>query len=79
MYDVHQTIVCTDSNIVYVVECRRCHLQYVKNTTSTFKVRMNAHRSAPAKHFESPGNRLSDSSTFAMEIVVGGEGYVIRH
>ena len=37
---------CTSSNVVYLISCKRCHLQYVGSTRTEFKVRFRNHKSA---------------------------------
>mgnify|MGYP000492246596 FL=1 len=83
-YDITQNITCTNSNIIYVVECRKCGRQYVGKTVNTFKARMNSHRSAIgkstsalAKHFESTGHSSRDFMAYAIEIVVGGDVFTL--
>jgi len=36
---------CSSSNIIYLITCNRCKLQYVGETLQTLKKRMNGHRS----------------------------------
>jgi len=63
---IKQAISCADSNVIYVICCQRCNLQYVGKTTMTFRSRMDAHRSAingnsdtaVSKHFRLPGHKL---------------------
>ena len=37
---------CTSSNVVYLISCKKCHLQYVGSTRTEFKVRFRNHKSA---------------------------------
>ena len=83
-YDIPQFITCTATNIIYVVECRKCGKQYVGKTTNSFKSRMSAHRSAIgrsasslARHFEGPGHSSSDFLAFAIEKVIGGDVFTL--
>ena len=45
--NIIQKISCTDSNIIYVIECLLCRKQYVGRTSGQFRVRMNAHYTNP--------------------------------
>ena len=40
-----QNIKCTDSNVIYVIECRKCILQYIGSTKQEYKLRQNGWRS----------------------------------
>ena len=37
---------CTSSNLVYLISCKRCYLQYVRSTRTEFKVRFRNPKSA---------------------------------
>jgi len=83
-FDITQNISCNDANLIYVVECRKCSKQYVGKTTSAFKTRMNAHRSAIgksgtslARHFESAGHSSQDFFAYGIEIVVGRDPFIL--
>ena len=45
-YDIKQNISCTTSNLIYLITCKRCSLQYVGSTSNEFKVRFRNHKSA---------------------------------
>ena len=78
-FHLTQTITCVSSNVIYVISCQRCNLQYVGKTSMTFRARMDAHRSAingtsdsaVAKHFRLAGHSLHHFCAFPIEIVVG--------
>ena len=36
---------CKSRNVVYLIECKLCHLQYVGETQNALHIRMNGHRS----------------------------------
>ena len=42
-YFIKSDFQCTSSNVVYLVSCKRCHLQYVGSTKTEFKVRFCNH------------------------------------
>jgi len=55
---------CSSSNIIYLLTCKRCKMQYVGETLQTLKKRMNGHRSGIKSkvdnilynHFQGPCN-----------------------
>ena len=38
------TVNCKTSNVVYLIECSLCHVQYVGETRNALHIRMNGHR-----------------------------------
>ena len=69
---------CSTSNVVYLVTCQRCGLQYVGETSQALRKRMNNHRAnikslKPQflyKHFTSDGHRLEDMFVQPIESIV---------
>ena len=69
---------CSTSNVVYLVTCQRCGLQYVGETGQTLRKRMNNHRASIKslkpqflyKHFTSDGHRLEDMVVQLIESIV---------
>ena len=59
--NIIQKISCTDSNIIYVIECLLCRKQYVGRTSGQFRVRMNAHRSIVSENHR---QQLPSTSNF---------------
>ena len=45
-YFVRQTLSCNSANVIYLVHCKKCNLQYVGSTTTEFKVRFRNHKSS---------------------------------
>ena len=45
-FTLRQKLTCTSKNIIYLVTCTKCHLQYVGETGRTLRDRSNDHRSA---------------------------------
>ena len=45
-YFVRQKLSCNSSNVIYLVHCKKCNLQYVGSTTTEFKVRFRNHKSS---------------------------------
>ena len=72
---------CSSCNIIYLITCRRCKIQYVGETVQTLKSRMNGHRSTInekkniliAQHFNSECT-YTDISVQPIE-VLEGNGY----
>ena len=43
-YDIYHNTNCKSRFIIYLMECRKCNIQYVGKTTTPFNVRLNNHR-----------------------------------
>ena len=68
-YFVRQKLSCNSANVIYLVHCKKCNLQYVSSTTTEFKVRFRNHKSSMktnkktcevASHFNRTPHVLSD-------------------
>ena len=69
---------CKTSNVIYLIQCRRCGLQYVGETGQPLHSRMNSHRfnishgrideSPVAAHFTSEGHTDTDTNLSVMII-----------
>ena len=66
---INAEVDCTTENYIYLVNCRKCNLQYVGKSSQMFSTRMGQHRNyvtkkqiekATGEHFNSRGHRLSD-------------------
>ena len=65
-YKIHQKLNCNSKNVIYLLTCKTCGIQYVGETRTRFRERMNNHKSAinnaydnsVARHFNSPGHTL---------------------
>ena len=64
-------VTCSSKNVMYLVSCKRCQLQYIGSTTTEFKVRFRNHKSSMitnkkscevAVHFNSTSHSLQDFS-----------------
>ena len=75
-YRVKATANCKTTNIVYVIECNKCKLQYVGETENALHIRINGHRSdiknrrlekPVAKHFNLSNHSLKDLFIFVIE------------
>ena len=67
---------CGTSNVVYLIECRRCAIQYVGETENALHVRLTGHRSdikhrriekPVAKHFSLPDHSMEDLKLMVIE------------
>ena len=68
---------CKTSNVIYLIQCRRCGLQYVGETGQPLHSRMNSHRfnishgrideSPVAAHFTSEGHTETDLSVMIID------------
>ena len=41
---INQKLTCTDKNVIYCIQCKKCNMQYVGKTITSFKKRATAHR-----------------------------------
>lgn len=69
-------ITCNTSNVIYLISCRRCGIQYVGETKNTLKQRLYGHRSTiktrkldtpVGEHFNLPNHSIFDLSVQAIE------------
>ena len=77
-FKLTQQLTCSDQNVIYIIQCKRCLAQYVGKTSGAFKTRINQHRnsigkssSGVARHFEQTGHKVDDFSAFVIERVAG--------
>ena len=68
-YPIRQQLHCKSKNVIYLITCNKCNVQYVGSTTNEFKVRFRNHKSAMstkkntcevAIHFNKETHVLSD-------------------
>ena len=69
-------ITCKTKNLVYLISCKRCGLQYVGETENALHIRMNGHRSdirtrktdkPVAAHFCQPDHTAEDLEVRGIE------------
>ena len=72
---------CTSQNVIYLIECKRCNMQYVGQTNQQVSKRMNSHRfdinnfdsqgyaSNVALHFNSYPHSIADFSFLPIDVV----------
>ena len=63
-------------NVVYLIECKKCAIQYFGETENALRVRLTGHRSdikhrridrPVAKHYSLPDHSMEDSSIMVIE------------
>ena len=60
-YAINHRLDCNSRNVVYLVSCKVCGLQYVGSTTSKFRLRFNNHKSRLRAHSKmSDANKMGD-------------------
>ena len=72
---------CTSQNVIYLIECKRCKMQYVGQTNQQVSKRMNSHRfdinnydsqgyaSNAASHFNLDSHSITDFSFLPIDVV----------
>ena len=45
IFDIQQQLTCTTTNVIYLITCRHCHLQYVGETSRSIRERLSNHKS----------------------------------
>jgi len=69
---------CESSNLIYLIHCKRCAMQYVGETGTKLRQRVNNHRSCikinmcnPVSiHFNSPNHSIEDFSIIPLESLI---------
>ena len=76
--NISQNLTCTDTNVIYCIQCDKCGMQYIGKTKNQFRTRMIQHRnsigsstSSVALHFEKKGHSSHNFICFAIEKVLG--------
>ena len=81
-HKVRAHITCKTSNLVYLISCKRCSIQYVGETENPLHIRMNGHRSdirtgktekPIVAHFTLPDHSVDDLEVMGIEKIC--EGY----
>ena len=49
-YSINYNLNCNSSNVVYLITCKKCSLQYVGSTITKFRLRFNNHKSRIRRH-----------------------------
>ncbi len=74
-YRIRQNFTCASRNTIYLITCRKCHKQYVGQTTKSLRERTNHHRSTIltkqnryiSLHFNLPDHKITDLSIQAID------------
>lgn len=78
---------CKSSNVIYVIQCRKCGLQYVGETGQSLNQRMNSHRSDIKKvaedkpisqHYNLPNHSANDLSVTVVEKIFKDDTWLRR-
>ena len=78
-YSIRQDVHCRSKNVIYLVTCKTCKIQYVGSTSNEFKVRFRNHKSAMltnkatcelAVHFNRKEHHMSDFEFIVIEKIV---------
>ena len=56
-------VMCNSSNLIYLIECTICKIEYVGQTKNKILVRMNQHYSSIKNKLETPVSRYFNSHT----------------
>ena len=63
-YSINHRLDCNFRNVVYLVSCKVCGLQYVGSTTTKFRLRFNNHKSRLRAH-----SKMSDANKVGIDII----------
>ena len=83
-YSIRQDVHCRSKNVIYLVTCKTCKIQYVGSTSNEFKVRFRNHKSAMltnkatcelAVHFNRKEHHMSDFEFIVIEKIVNDTTY----
>jgi hypothetical protein len=80
-YPINHTLTCTTTNVVYIIECSVCCIQYVGETGNNIQERMRNHRSTikihqkhpdkpVAAHFSLPNHNLTNFNSKSLSLKV---------
>jgi hypothetical protein len=73
-----KSVTCQTKNLIYALECKVCHKQYVGETKRTFKERIAEHlgdiknqrlNKPLGKHFNLPGHKFGSITTCILELI----------
>ncbi len=75
-YKTRSSFTCKTNNIVYLIQCKKCEMQYVGETENALHIRLNGHRSdvktkkldkPVAAHFNLPDHTIDDLEVMGIE------------
>ena len=76
---INAAVDCRNQNYIYLINCRKCRMQYVGKSTVEFSTRMGQHRrdiinqnlhKAVGEHFNRKGHKVSDFECSILEKVL---------
>ena len=80
-FSVRENFTCASSDVIYLITCKKCNIQYVGQTQQKCSQRMNKHKfdikhfpdiiTAVSEHFNSPGHSIKDFSFMPIDKVTG--------
>ena len=50
IYSINYSLGCNSKNVIYLITCKKCGLQYVGSTSTKFRMRFNNHKSRVTTH-----------------------------
>ncbi|KAI8477599.1 corticospinal neuron axon guidance through spinal cord [Branchiostoma belcheri] len=79
-YNIRAHITCRTKNIIYMIQCKKCGMQYVGETGQTLANRLNGHRSSiktdkdtpVSAHFNQPNHTVADMEVIGLEKLAYG-------
>ena len=78
IFDTKGYFSCKSKNVIYLITCKKCGIQYVGQTTQALHCRLNGHRSAIlgnkkntylSNHFRSEGHCIGDLSIQIIDFI----------
>ncbi|XP_035274238.1 nuclear GTPase SLIP-GC-like isoform X3 [Anguilla anguilla] len=80
-YNITQHLTCKTPSVIYIIQCKKCPVQYVGKTATTLQRRFTDHRSSIryrqhrpiSDHFNNHDHSLEDLILFPIEQVNGSE------
>ena len=76
-HTITQNMKCSSTNLIYLITCKRCRIQYVGETSRSLRDRLADHRSNIATHKNTPialhynsfNHTINDLSAIAIELI----------
>ena len=80
-FSVRENFTCASSDVIYLITCKKCNIQYVGQTQQKCSQRMNKHKfdikhfpdiiTTVSEHFNSPGHSIKKFSFMPIDKVTG--------
>jgi len=90
IFNVKSNMNCSSKDVIYLIECKKCKMQYVGQTKQKLSERMNRHRydilntqpiefgTSVAQHFNENGHSIADFSFMPIDRVSGDMNRLIK-